>query len=83
MSAANWVSFDFNVSYSSCWGYSLINTFKLKKCRLLVRNRVFRAAEDRTDKEGLLIGQAFADTLGEATQQAGDALGERTRQARV
>jgi len=25
------VSFDFNVSYSSCWGYSLINTFKLKK----------------------------------------------------
>ena len=29
--AANWVSFDFNVSYSSCWGYSLINTLKLKK----------------------------------------------------
>jgi len=28
--AANWVSFDFNVSYSSCWGYSLINTLKLK-----------------------------------------------------
>jgi len=27
---ANWVSFDFNVSYSSCWGYSLINTLKLK-----------------------------------------------------
>ena len=25
---ANWVSFDFHVSYSSCWGYSLINTFK-------------------------------------------------------
>ena len=24
------VSFDFNVSYSSCWGYSLINTLKLK-----------------------------------------------------
>jgi len=23
------VSFNFNVSYSSCWGYSLINTFKL------------------------------------------------------
>ena len=23
------VSFDFNVSYSSCWGYSLINTLKL------------------------------------------------------
>jgi len=23
--------FDFNVSYSSCWGYSLINTLKLKK----------------------------------------------------
>ena len=29
--AANWVSFDFNVSYFSCWGYSLINTLKLKK----------------------------------------------------
>jgi len=29
LTAANWVSFDFNVSYSSCWGYSLINTFKL------------------------------------------------------
>ena len=26
-----WVSFDFNVSYSPCWGYSLINTLKLKK----------------------------------------------------
>jgi len=25
------VSFDFDVSYSSCWGYSLINTLKLKK----------------------------------------------------
>jgi len=25
------LSFDFNVSYSSGWGYSLINTFKLKK----------------------------------------------------
>ena len=25
------MSFDFNVSYSSCWGYSLINTLKLKK----------------------------------------------------
>ena len=31
LTAANWVSFDFNVSYSSCWGYSLINTLKLKK----------------------------------------------------
>jgi len=30
LTAANWVSFDFNVSYSSCWGYSLINTSKLK-----------------------------------------------------
>jgi len=27
---SSWVSFDFNVSYSSCWGYSLINTLKLK-----------------------------------------------------
>ena len=31
LTAANWVSFDLNVSYSSCWGYSLINTLKLKK----------------------------------------------------
>ena len=30
LTAENWVSFDFNVSYSSCWGYSLINTLKLK-----------------------------------------------------
>ena len=30
LTAANWVSFDFNVSYSSCWGYSLINTLKLQ-----------------------------------------------------
>ena len=30
LTTANWVSFDFNVSYSSCWGYSLINTLKLK-----------------------------------------------------
>ena len=29
--AAYWVSFDLNVSCSSCWGYSLINTLKLKK----------------------------------------------------
>ena len=32
--AANWVSFDFNVAYSSCWGYSLINTLKLKKWKV-------------------------------------------------
>ena len=32
LTAANWVSFDFNVSYSSCKGYSLINTIEsLKK----------------------------------------------------
>jgi len=31
LTAANWVSFDFNVSYSSCWGYSLINTLEFKK----------------------------------------------------
>ena len=33
LTAANWVSFDFNVAYSSRWGYSLINTLKLKKYR--------------------------------------------------
>ena len=31
LTAANWVSFDFNVAYSLCWGYSLINTLKLKR----------------------------------------------------
>jgi len=31
LTAANWVSFDFNVSYSSCSGYSLINTLKKRK----------------------------------------------------
>ena len=31
LTAANWVSFDFNVAYSSRWDYSLINTLKLKK----------------------------------------------------
>ena len=47
--AANWVSFDLNVSCSSCWGYSLINTLKLKKNvgrnllpRLGVRGGAFR-----------------------------------------
>ena len=30
LKVANWVSFDFNVSYSSCWGYSLINILKFK-----------------------------------------------------
>ena len=28
LTAANWVSFDLNVFYSSCWGYSIINTLK-------------------------------------------------------
>ena len=31
LTAANWVSFDFNVAYFSCWRYSLINTLKVKK----------------------------------------------------
>jgi len=31
LTAANWVSFEFDVSYSSGWGCSLINTLKLKK----------------------------------------------------
>ena len=35
---ANWVSFDFNVSYSSCGGYSLIKTLKLKKI-VVTQNR--------------------------------------------
>jgi len=39
LTAANWVSFDFNVAYSSCWGYSLINTLKLKKSNCSGRER--------------------------------------------
>jgi len=35
LTAANWVSFDFNVSYSSCKGYSLINPLKLKKKKFI------------------------------------------------
>jgi len=31
LTAANWVSFNFNVSYSSCRGYSLINTLNFLK----------------------------------------------------
>jgi len=31
LTAANRVFLDFNVAYSTCWGYSLINTLKLKK----------------------------------------------------
>jgi len=46
LTAASWVSFDFNVSYSSWWGYSLINTLKLKKknwkARLFERLRDFQ-----------------------------------------
>ena len=42
LTAASWVSFDFNVSYSSCWGYSLINTLKLKKRLWEIANRVLR-----------------------------------------
>jgi len=34
LTAANWVSFDFNVAYSSRWGYSLTNTLKLKKFQI-------------------------------------------------
>jgi len=33
LTAANWVSFDFNVSYFSCRGYSLINILKSKKIK--------------------------------------------------
>jgi len=42
LTAANWVSFDFNVSYSSCWGYSLTNTLKLTKyTKWCVKSRRF------------------------------------------
>jgi len=33
LTAANWVSFDFNVSYSSRWGYSLIKKKRLQEYR--------------------------------------------------
>jgi len=44
--AVNWASFDFNVSYSSCRGYSLINTlkFKKKKFELIGQNMQLPAA---------------------------------------
>ena len=47
ITAANWVSFDFNDSYSSCWGYSLINTLKLNKtihfrCHVCTCVQIFR-----------------------------------------
>jgi len=38
LTAANWVSFDFNVAYSSCRGYSLINTLKFKKKLIGIRS---------------------------------------------
>jgi len=40
LTAANWVSFDFNVSYSSCWGYSLINTFKQKLKKVILHSKL-------------------------------------------
>ena len=42
--AANWVSFDLNVSCSSCWGYSLINTLKLKKSQTRKRDEGWYSA---------------------------------------
>jgi len=42
LTAANWVSFDFNVVYSSCWGYSLTNTLKLKNNK---RNQLISLAK--------------------------------------
>jgi len=41
MYKTNWVSFDFNVSYSSCWGYSLINTLKSKLKHRLFTSYVY------------------------------------------
>ena len=41
LTAANWVSFDFNVAYSSFWSYSLINTLKIKKIRVCRIKRIF------------------------------------------
>jgi len=50
LTAANWVSFDFNVSYSSCWGYFLINTFKLKNFLTQGPTLVLRNLSSQLDK---------------------------------
>ena len=45
LTAANWVSFDFNVSYSSCWGYSLINTLKKRRKKESVSSKTQATAQ--------------------------------------
>ena len=48
LTGANWVSFDFSVSYSSDRGYSLINTLKLKNKQL----RSYYKSMGKQDKIG-------------------------------
>jgi len=43
--------FDFNVSYSSCWGYSLINTLKLNKTHLYTYEYTYISPAERPIKE--------------------------------
>jgi len=68
LTAANWVSFDFNVSYSSCRGYSLINTLRLIfffkiKMYTGTNNRFSHAAQ-----RSLLRVTAWERTAAEARQ---------------
>ena len=51
LTAANWVSFDFYVSYSSCWDYSLINTLKLKFTHTIPCRGPFEAKPGHTYRE--------------------------------
>jgi len=47
LTAANWVFFDFNISYSSCWGYYLINTLKLKKKKFIPPQKINQICKGR------------------------------------
>ena len=45
LTTANWVSFDFNVSWSSCWGQSLIKILKSKKKSHLQKFHLVRSPQ--------------------------------------
>ena len=63
--AANWVSFDLNISCSSCWGYSLINTLKLKKKNLLKKllaRHIRQRRQRQTQQERRYNVHAYAVT---------------------
>ena len=59
--SANWVSFDFNVSYSSCWGHSLINTIKFKN-NMKIQVPHFRGGFGITPIAGSAISAFYSAT---------------------